>query len=644
MTSDPSWEDIGSDSLSLFDNFIHEQYGAPKSDMGDVVLCRDEDTFLEFREWVLSAKRPFAYDTETTGIHQYEKGFEIKLLQWGDTNKAYVFVWGEPWFQKSIDFMMSETDGILLAHNSTYDALTLDKHGHVDALKLLERSHDTYIFSHLADPRGIKEGGTGHKLSNLTWAHVDESAPDSDVALRQLFKSMKWKKGEGYSRIPATHPTLVQYAGMDVILTARLYPKLVDIVKRRDMGHLVAYEHRLLYLCAALERRGIRVDRDYAERLYDSFDQRRAQSMLVLREMGVKNPEAPVEVAAALQKLGEVLTDKTDTGAWQIDKKVLEAIVAREGPGAKLAETVMLAKNSAKWREAYVGNTLRRLDEYGRVHPKINSLMARTARMSVGDPPLQQIPSGLADIRHMYLAEEGSYMASIDFSGVELRVLAALSRDPTMLNAFENDLDLHQITADSAGVSRKVGKMTNFAKVFGGGAKTIARQAGVPMNVAKRVVKGFDQTYAGVASHSRSLSRPIESGQRNFVKTYSGRRLPVDADRAYSALNYVVQSTARDALGKAMINVWKAGLWDHIVLPIHDELLCSLPADEAEELCREIGVLMECEIEGVHLTTEPDLGGEAWGSLYEDGDEDAGISAQHRVIDLTDEDRVRYSR
>lgn len=636
-TSNPSFENIDENSLSLFDDFLHDNYGAPESTIGEVVLCRDDTTFLEFREWVHSRKRPLAFDTENTGLYQYEEGFEIKLVQWGDTEKAYVFVHGDPWFAKSIDFIMNETDVMLLAHNATYDALTLDRFGYVDALDMLERTHDTYILAHLADPRGIKDGGSGHKLSHLSWRYVDETAPDSDLALKQLFKSMKWKISDGYRKIPATHPTLVQYAGMDVIVTARLYPILMDILIRTDMTKLVAYEHRLQYLCAILERRGIPIDVDYARDLYDSFDERREEYVTTVQSYGVVNPESVVEVAAALKGLGEVLIDTTAKGAVQVDKKVLEAIIEREGPGAKLAEAVMGAKNSAKWREAYVGNTLKRMDANNRVHAKINSLMARTARMSVNDPPLHQIPSGLAEIRHMYLAEQGCQMASIDFSGVELRVLAALSRDATMLEAFENDWDLHQMTADSANVPRPVGKMTNFAKVYGGGAKTIARQANIPRSLADKVVKGFGKTYPGVESYSRRLARPIEAGQKGYVTTYSGRRLPVDTDRSYSALNYMVQSTARDVLGKAMIHIWKAGLWDYVVLPIHDELLCSVPSENAEELCREIGVRMEYEMEGVLLSTEPDLGGKDWGTLYEKGEE------FHRVLELTAEDRLCYA-
>ena len=268
------------------------------------------------------------------------------------------------------------------------------------------------------------------------------------------------------------------------------------------------------------------------------------------------------------------------------------------------------------------------------MHPSINTLNARTARMSVSEPPLQQLPASDDMIRRMFLAEEGQRMASIDFSGVELRVLAALSQDPLMLQAFAQNADLHQITADAAGVSRKVGKNYNFGKVYGAGPRTLARQSKITEEEAQRVADIFDETYKGVTEYSHKLAYPIKRGNRSFVITETGRKLPVDAERPYAALNYVIQSTARDILGRAMISVHKAGLWDHAVLPIHDEILFSFPESDAVELSREAGVVMETVLKDVHINTEPDLGGNSWGSLY--------VGGEHEVVDLTDEDRMKW--
>ena len=108
----------------------------------------------------------------------------------------------------------------MLAHNATYDALGFDHHGHVDAIALLDRTFDTKILAHLKlIPGAVLRVVSGTASKNLSFHHVDKSAPDSDSALKELFKQNKWSVQQGWKNIPAAHPTLVHYAGTDVILT-----------------------------------------------------------------------------------------------------------------------------------------------------------------------------------------------------------------------------------------------------------------------------------------------------------------------------------------------------------------------------------------------------------------------------------------
>jgi len=626
---------MNDESLTLFDDWLHETYAVNGNFDGDVTLVRSDDEFADFRDWLLSGPRPIAYDIEATGLDTYSTTWEIKSIQWGDTEKAFVFIWREPWFQKSIDLVMQETDYRLLAHNASFDALGLDRHGHVDAMEILKRTYDTRILSHLCDPRSRVEGGVGHGLKNLAAFHVDKSSPDSDIALKQLFKQQGWNVKDGWKNIPPAHPTLVQYAGMDVILTARLFPKLRDEIKRQTMDHLVKYEHHLMRLTADMERRGILVDVDYAERLIQSMTAEEKRNIEIVSSFGIKNHNSTAEVSRALQDMGVVLVETTETGAVKVDKTILNGIAESDlGEPSTLASAVMAAKNNAKWRDTYVIASLKSLDSNGRVHPKINSLQARTGRMSINDPPLQQLPSGGDAIRRMFLSEEGCRMSSIDFSGVELKVLAALSQDPVMLKVFKEGGDLHQTTADNTGVTRKIAKTVNFGKVYGAGPKTLSRQSGLSEQEAQEVCDLFDSTYQGVTSYAHKLAHPIKTGQRTYVITHTGRKLPVDPERPYAALNYCIQSTARDVLGRAMIKIDEAGYWDYAKLPVHDEIVFSLPESEAHDLCREIGTIMEMSLKGVHVDTEPDLGGRSWGTLYSEG--------EHEVIPLTDEDRFMY--
>ena len=623
-------------SLTLFDDWLHQNYlDAHGGFDGDVTLVRSPNEFSDFVDWLKSGSRPIAYDIEASGLDIYSSSWEIKSIQFGDTEKAFVFIHGEPWFSKSIDFLMNETSNRLLAHNATFDSLGLDKYGYVDAIALLKRTYDTKVLSHLVDPRNRVEGGVGHGLKNLAAYYVDSSSPDSESALKELFRQQGWSVREGWKNIPATHPTLVQYAGMDVILTARLFPKLKEEIKRKTMEHLVTYEHHILRLTAAMERRGMRVDVDYAKYLVEMMTAEENKNIEIVRSFGIANHNSTAEVSRALDALGVKLLETTDTGAIKVDKTILSGIAESDnGPAGTLAKAVMAAKNSAKWRDSYVIASMNLLDSSGRVHPKINSLQARTGRMSVNDPPLQQLPSGGDAIRRMFIADDGFRMASIDFSGVELKVLAALSQDPVMLKVFKDGGDLHQTTADSTGVSRKIAKTVNFGKVYGAGPNTLARQSGISVEEAQKVCDLFDSTYKGVTNFSHQLAYPVKKGMRNYVITNTNRKLPVDAERPYAALNYCIQSTARDVLGRAMIKIDEAGLWDYALLPIHDEILFQFPDSTAVELCKEVGVIMEMALNGVHIDTEPDLGGSSWGTLYTEG--------EHEVIALSLEDRLKF--
>src|SRR5690606_19840428 len=165
---------------------------------------------------------------------------------------------------------------------------------------------------------------------------------------------------------------------------------------------------------------------------------------------------------------------RTEKGAESVDKNVLAAAMeSKDKTIAKLAKAVSEAKRAGKWRETWVDTFIHTADAEGYCHPSINTLQARTGRMSITGIPAQTLPAGEASIRLCFLAEEGHVSLSTDYQAQELRVLAALSQDPVMLDAFKRGLDLHQVTADAAGVTRKAGKGTNFAVVFGGGVNAI---------------------------------------------------------------------------------------------------------------------------------------------------------------------------
>lgn len=156
--------------------------------------------------------------------------------------------------------------------------------------------------------------------------------------------------------------------------------------------------------------------------------------------------------------------------------------------------------------------------------------------------------------------------------------------------------------------------MANFLNVYGGGPAKLAESADISFPMAKRVLDAFAATYPGVGKLSAKLQR--EASLDGFIVTPTGRRLPVDPTRAYSALNYVIQSTSRDVTGRALVRLHEAGFTPYLRLPIHDEVLASLPAEHAELGAKRIADIMAEQMGEVHIGTDLQIGKRSWGSLY----------------------------
>lgn len=582
-------------------------YGSRK-----INVVETEDDLQSFADFVTRNIEALAYDTETTGLDIYSPGFRVRLAQFGNEAESYVipvekgprYVW---YVKRTLEVLKR-----IICHNATFDILVATQHFGCDLRELFDKAVDTYILAHLVDSRAFKEGGTGHKLEELTAAYISKAlAEDVKGSMAKLAKEMKTTKSKVWSVIPLDHEGYNLYAGMDPIITATLYRILRPKVPGESVA-LIPYEHTVARICAEMEHRGFALDVEYTKSLQTQYLGEQEEYEKAALGLGVENINSTDQVAAALLEQGVKLTDKTPSGKWKVDKGVLERL---EKEGNELAVAIQKAKRAGKWRTAYVEQFLDLRDENDRIHCGIHSLKARTGRMSITSPALQTLPSGEATIRKCFLAEEGHLIGAIDYKAQELRVLAALSGDQVMKKAFAEDADLHQLTADAAGVSRDIGKMTNFLTVYGGGPPALSSQAKIEISTSKRVIQAFYATYKGVDTFSKGMAK--QARFKGYIVTPTGRRLYVDASRSYSATNYIVQSTSRDVTASALVLLDKAGYGEFLRLPVHDEFITSLPKDGAEEIAHEIGKIMTQSLRGVEISTDPEVGGRSWGSLYE---------------------------
>lgn len=582
-----------------------------------------------------NAGQVIALDTETTGLHTYGAAFGVRLVQFGSCSEAWVVRTDR--FAGEIRYTLREPGRQFVAHNAPYDLLALDRVGLASFEDLGPRVFDTYILAHLADPRLETEGGTGLGLKPLSAVYVDPSAEDTSKGLYAVFRSeYKATKETGWAKIDIDHPLYVRYAGLDVIYTARLLRELGILIKGNGLSKLAHFEHRVQLITTAMQRRGMRVDVDYTRQLVADLAAEEEQHKATAARFGVDNVNSTRQVTAALQGMGEEWDTKTATGNLSVGKDVLLGMADldhqwtrnnRRDPNP-VADAVVRAKRAGKWSTSYAQAFLDRRDADDRIHPSIKALAARTARMSVSDPPLQQLPSGDWKIRRAIVADPGMSIVSVDYSQVEMKVIAALSGDPNMLRAVGSGEDLHTFTArlvsgdrwDSMtdtekAKARKLFKGVGFGKVYGGGAAGLARQTGITYAEAKAATDAYDSAFPGIRAYGKRLQRQAGFGKFEVVTPY-GRHLPLDRDRMYAATNYVVQSTARDLLASALIRLDDAGLAEHLLLPIHDEILGQAPTADAEEFAQEVRRLMESTFHDVAITADAEVGGHSWGSLY----------------------------
>lgn len=564
-----------------------------------------------------------ALDIETTGLNVFGQDFHIRTVQFGNSATAYVVPVETmaPFAYRA--FEESDRCGTtLVLHNAAFDLTALARFGFVDLNRAASRSIDTRILAHLLDPRTKHDGGIGLGLKEQSVARIGADSDFAEQDLRAVFKANKWTLSTGWANVDVNDPAYVIYAGMDVILTSRLLPVLHYEVKDRGLEELSEFEHEVSRVCMVMQSTGLLVDQPYAEELIAHYATEAEDGKAAAAKLGIENINSPAQVAKVLRALGATLTEKTATGAPKVDKRVLQTVAEQGGPAAVAAKAVLKAKQAGKFSKAYVESSLDLMDADGRVHPTIRPLQARTARMSISDPPLQQLPSGDWRIRRMFIAGEGLSLVSVDYKAVELRVLAALANEETMKAAILAGEDLHDTTAtlifgpDFTKAQRKLAKNAAFGKVYGGGAAALARNAGSTVSVMQEVIKGFDRAYPGIRKYSRTLQESSEYGSLAVV-TATGRPLPLDRDRTYAATNYVVQSTARDVLAQGLLNIEAQGLLPYARLPIHDEVLAEVPSNDAMEIARLIGDAMEIELGGIPLLTDPEVLGHSWAQAPE---------------------------
>ena len=402
----------------------------------------------------------------------------------------------------------------------------------------------------------------------------------------------------------------VRYAGEELSgaeAVYRLYPILNTKLKELGMEEL--YNKIELPLCrvlAQMEREGFYVDR---QALYD-FGESLNAGIAQLQEnvWGYAGHEFNIN---SPKQLGDVLFEelmlpsgkKTKTG-WSTNADVLEKLRGKH----PIVDDVLEYRMLTKLKSTYADGLLKVIEEDGRIRTSFQMTVTATGRLSSTEPNLQNIPIRKklgAQIRNMFVAAPGMVLVDADYSQIELRLLAHISNDETMREAFLSGEDFHTVTASNVfGIPvaevtpalRSRAKAVNFGIVYGISAFSLAQDIGVYQSEAKAYMDAYLEKYHGVRDYMKSI---VEQAKKDgYVATLYGRRrsLPELKSQNYNvrsfgervALNMPVQGTAADIIKLAMVNVFarleREQLRARLILQVHDELIIECPAEEAEHV------------------------------------------------------------
>jgi DNA polymerase-1 len=505
-----------------------------------------------------------------------------------------------------------------IGHDLKFDAIVLARHG----VSLQGLATDTMLASYLLDATR-----SSHPLEELALEHAGYKALSEEDVCGRGAKAVSFR-AIGVDKA-------LDYAGERADLALQLEPALLGLLDQEGLTPLYRdLELPLIPVLVDIERAGIRVDgkalSSQSAHVEQELARRSAQIFEIAgEEFNINSP----------QQLSKILFDKLQLPSLKRNIKTKTASTAVE-----VLEELALAHDMPRlileWRalQKLKGTYIDALPqlvnpETGRVHTCFNQAVAATGRLSSSDPNLQNIPIRTElgrEIRGAFVAEPGHVLISADYSQIELRVLAHLSGDEALVDAFRKDEDIHDRTAlkvfgEKSGLGyhelRRRAKIINYALLYGKTAFTLAKDIGVSQDAAQEFINAY---FAGFPSVRAFIDNLLATARETgVVKTMFGRRrlVPDLTSRNYQirtgaeryAVNFPIQGSAADILKRAMIDVHRelqaTASRARMILTVHDELLFEAPQEAADETSALVRERMEAAVQlGVPLTVEVGVG------------------------------------
>lgn len=561
----------------------------------DVHLIDSMEEVGNFLRWLStdSVKDEIACDTECSGL---DKDLDwVRLVQFGDERSGWAIPF-ERW-GGVVEDVVSRYTGRYITHNGpAYDVPMLRKEGIELPRHMVD---DTRIMLHVLKSTGSTA------LKPASTELIDARAATMQ---HKLDEAIGKKGGWTWATVPIDFEPYWVYACVDTILTKQLKNILKPKVDAEAPG---SYELELavIWVTESMERRGVRVDREYTQQLRDQLQGYVEEVERWCAEHYGIWPGATQKIIDILSRDGVQFTKLTNGGNISLDAEVLGGI---QHP---LAEAVLGRRKAQKSVSTYLDNYLKMSERDGRIHPSINTIGGiaknqfepgggkgvRTGRMSMSDPNLQNVPTRTnagKRIRNCFIPSEGRLWVKCDADQIEMRLLAHFSGDPGLIAAFKADGDFFVNLSKTLfsepdfvkpDPRRQLVKNGGYAWIYGASDDKFAKTANVTLDDASTFMRNLNSTYPGVTEWKKGLEREAihnyELYGEPFVRSpFTGRKFIADSIRKlYTLVNYDIQGPAAELLKMKIVQADAAGLGQYMILPVHDEIDFEVPEEQIDD-------------------------------------------------------------
>lgn len=594
-----------------------EQAGPEKNITNTPHIYHLADTPEKRRELIglLSKQEAICFDTETTGLDANSS--ELVGL-------SFAIKPGEAWYvpvpsdADQCSEIVKEFKPVLenskidkIGQNLKYDILMLQWCG----VQVRGKLFDTMLAHYLLDP------DTRHNMDILAENYLGYSP----VSITTLIGT----KGKAQSTMRDVEIEKIKdYAAEDADITLQLKEVFAPMLQQANVSRLSEeIENPLIYVLADMEREGVRIDPDALR----EFSLELEKDISVLEKTIYEKAGVRFNISSPKQ-LGEVLFDKlqldpkakkTKTGQYQTGEDVLTALANK----SDIAKDILDIRQLQKLKSTYVDALPLMINpKTGRVHTSYNQAVAATGRLSSNNPNLQNIPIRTdrgREVRRAFIPRDKDHVIlSADYSQIELRLIAEISKDENMMDAFAKGLDIHTATAakvygvpleDVDAVQRRNAKAVNFGIIYGQSAFGLSQNLGIPRKEAAEIIEQYFIQYSGIKKYmndTMNFAREngyVETlmGRRRYTRDINSANATVRGFAERNAINAPIQGSAADMIKIAMIHIHQdlidQKLKAKMTMQVHDELVFDAPIDEIDKL----RVIIEERMKHAIKTTVP---------------------------------------